>query len=115
MSAMQLHMRKRWTYTDRGTKLIGITGEEQTVYYLYWSKDTHTKVNTVDCLYWGNNRHTTRVPSIIFTGIMTNIRKKNTVNYLYWDNDRHTKENTVNYLYWDNDRHTKENTVNYLY
>ena len=58
MSAMQLHMQKRWTYTDRGTKLISITGEEQTVYYLYWGDDAHTEVNTVNYFYWGNDQHT---------------------------------------------------------
>ena len=74
---MQLHMQKRWTYTDRGARLISITVEEKkTVYYLDWSNDLHTKVNTVDYLYWGNDRNMTRIPSIIFIGIMTNIRKK---------------------------------------
>jgi len=57
-------------------KPISITWEEQTVYYLYWGNDTHTKVNTVNYFYWGNDRHTTRIPSIIFIGIMTNIWKK---------------------------------------
>ena len=33
-------------------------------------------MNTVDYLYWGNDRHTTWIPSIIFTGIKTNIRKE---------------------------------------
>ena len=78
------NMRKRWTHTDRGTKPISITWEEQTVYYLYWGNDAHTKVNTVNYFYWGNDQHTKgntvnireKIPSIIFTRIMTNIRKK---------------------------------------
>jgi len=50
--------------------------KENTVNYLYWDNDQHTKENTVNYLYWDNDQH----------------MKENTVNYLYWDNDQHTKE-----------------------
>ena len=43
-----------------GNKLISITREEQTVYYLYWDNDSHTKGNTVNYL----------------NGVTTNIRKE---------------------------------------
>ena len=46
--------------SDRGAKLISITREEKTVYYLYWDNDSHTKENTVNYL----------------NGITTNIRKE---------------------------------------
>jgi len=79
---MQLHMRKRWTYTDRGTKLISITGEEQTVYYPYWGNDQHTKGNTVNYLHRGNDQHTKGSTDNYLHGVTTNIEKGKTVNYL---------------------------------
>ena len=86
MSAMQLHMQKR-KYTDRGTELISVTGEEK-LSITFTGIMTHIRK---------------KIPSFTFTGIKTNIRKKYR---------QHTKENTVIYLYWDKDLHTKENTVN---
>ena len=69
MSAMQLHMQKRRTYTDQGTKLISITGEEQTVYYLYWGNDSHTKGEYRQLPQWDNEQHTKG-------NTVTNIRKE---------------------------------------
>ena len=36
---------------------------------------TNIRKNTVNYLYWDNDQHTKEIPSIIFIGIMTNIRK----------------------------------------
>ena len=113
---MQLHMQKRWTYTDRGTKLISITGEEKKLSITFTGVMTNTREEIPSITFTGVTTNIRKeVSSITFTGIKTNIQNGNTVNYLYWGNDQHTKENTVNYLYWGNDQHTEEDTVNYLY
>jgi len=84
-------MQKRWTYTDWGTKLISITWEEQTVYYLYWGNDSHTKGNTVNYLHRGNGQHTKENTVSYLNGVTTNIKRKYR-QLPQWGKDQHTKE-----------------------
>jgi len=127
MHAMQLHMWKRWTYTDRGAKLINYWGGKLSITFTGLMTHIRKEIPSITSIgyrptyerkyrqlpQWGNDQHTKGNTVNYLNGVTTNIRKE--IPSITSMGQRPTYERKYRQLpQWGNDQHTKGNTVNYL-